>query len=102
MTTKSEYPEHERLLQFQDHSQSIGEFIEWLMNEKHLIFAKAHEHGAGCFDDQGRRACGYLQGGLEYVLFNSVKMLAEFWEIDLVRLEAEKRVMLDKIRWVNK
>lgn len=82
---QTEYPEHEKLKKVADESQTCGEFLDWLKHEKGFVLHEWNER---------------LQ---EYVVawtpINT--MLAEFFEIDQDRLEAEKRTMLEEIRRIN-
>lgn len=65
----SEYPEHDKLTLVKDESQAQGEILEWLADR------------------------GWLN------LRTSIQaVLAEYHEIDLDKIEAEKRAMLAKIR----
>lgn len=65
----SDYPEHDRLSAIKDESQAQGEFLQWL-------------------SDEG-----------EIHLYRPLKeLLAEYHEIDLSKIETEKRAMLAKIR----
>jgi len=72
----SDYPEHEKLKAVKDRSQAIGKFIEWLETDKRM--AICHNDGQG-----------YWPTGTPIT-----KLLAEHFEIDLDRLEDEKRQMM--------
>jgi hypothetical protein len=83
---KPEYPEHEKLALIKDQSQAIGEFIEWLHAEKGIQLGK------------------YVKGH-EFMAPAGVpkeKLLSEFFEIDLDKLESEKCKMLDEQRALNR
>jgi hypothetical protein len=76
-----EYPEHDKLDTVKEQSQFLGEFLEWC-NEKEMFLAKYMENS-------------------HYALPVSKSintLLAEFLRIDLVKLEAEKKKMLQSIR----
>lgn len=75
------YPEHEKLSKVRDHSQAIGEFLDWA-SEKGWSLAEWDE------DDLH----------LWPVRKSVQEILAEYFKIDLVKLEDEKRAMLDEIR----
>jgi hypothetical protein len=79
----SGYPEHEKLKAVKDRSQAIGEFIEWLEESKRMCI---------CYREEG----GYWPTGTPIN-----KLLAEHFEIDLDRLEDEKRQMLREQRALN-
>ena len=77
-----DYPEHEKVRAIQRESQAIGEFMDWLQEEKNIGFA-------------------YFEEGLGDVLLSTpslLKLLEEFFGIDPKKLEAEKQAMLDEIR----
>jgi hypothetical protein len=77
----TEYPEHEKLKKIQDKSQAIGTFLEWLGFEKEI------------------HLCTYGEGDRLYPIpKRKEELLAEFFEIDLAKLEAEKQQMLETIR----
>jgi hypothetical protein len=74
----SEYPEHDRLEAIKDESQAIGEFLEF---------------GPG-------RLCEWNEDTEEFLpIYGPIEtILAGYFDIDLVKIEAEKRAMLDKMR----
>ena len=82
-----EYPECEKMRKVKDQSQVIGEFLDWLHGEKNILFAE--QRGEPPFDR------------ILPVLFNTEELLAEFFNIDLKKVEQEKRAMLDEIRKKN-
>jgi len=82
MATK--YQEHEKLSKVSKESQAIGEFLDWLQTEKGYTVGEYNK-----FDE------------LRPVRFNIQDILAEFYSIDLNKLEAEKRAMLDLLRKEN-
>lgn len=107
------YPEHEKLAKVRDESQSIGEFLEWL-SEKGIRLAAYHTHNEGCVnpdwhegvndgkdwldDDHVEKiVCGGRENELVPIHYDTQKLLAEFFGIDLNRLEQEKRTMLQHL-----
>lgn len=76
---KKEYPEHEKMSTIVDTSHRIGEFLEWLSDVKRY------------------RVCKFLAGEYWPVKEDIEHLLAEYFEIDLRKLESEKREMLDEI-----
>jgi hypothetical protein len=72
-----QYPEHERMAKIVDASQQIGEFIE---NGGYVL---AH------YNDSGRLVPDQR---------TTFEILADFFDIDLDKIESEKRAMLDAIR----
>ncbi len=78
------YPECEKMQGVKDKSQAIGEFLEWLNYEKHIILATAG-------DEEN-------SGDLSMIHYSSEELLAEFFEIDLKKVEKEKQQILKEIR----
>lgn len=76
-------PEHEKLKDVQPNSQSIGEFIGWL-GEQGIWLCRP-----GPFDR------------FQPMNDDMNKLLAQYFEIDLRALEAEKLLMLDAQRVLN-
>jgi len=82
----SEYPEHDKLVQVRDKSQAIGEFLDWLQNERDIVLAEYHEH-AMSRKDVLLPAHAHIE-----------TLLGEFFEIDPEKLENEKQYMLEQLR----
>lgn len=82
----------------QTQSQAIGEFLEWLGDEKDICMAQRHQHTDGCLDEDLEVGCGYEDDELIYVHIGIEKLLAEYFSIDLDKVEQEKRAMLEEIR----
>ncbi len=69
----TKYPEHKKLKDISETSNEIGRFLEWLQDEKEIIFSKS----INC-------------------------LISEYFNIDLNKLEKEKLDMLNEIRENNK
>jgi len=78
------YKEHEKLQAVKDKSQEIGDFLEWCNNKG--IFLGEYDR----FDE------------LVPIRKNTETMLAEYFKINLKKLEQEKRDMLDNFRTLTK
>lgn len=89
MVTK--YPEHEKLKLVKDKSQAIGEFLEWLQQQGILL----------CTERPGADEDGY-QDAYRHHHESTENLLARFFNIDLTKIEAEKREMLDEMRKANR
>ncbi len=92
---RSQYPEHDKLAKIQSESQAIGEFLEWLGAPKSgIVLAEWLRH---ITDSKG-----VTRKRLEPVLVPTGRsietILARYFKIDPVKLEAEKRAMLAGIR----
>lgn len=74
------YPEHEKIEKVQLESNTIGEFLDWLPSKDIQL---------GTWTESG-----------EFIPLhrNIEKLLAEFFEIDLEKIEQEKRAMLELLR----
>ena len=75
------YPEHEKMRAVKTESQAIGEFLEWIHEEKGLFLAR-YEEGANWPSS---------------VNYSTEKILAEHFDIDLSKIEAEKLAMIEEI-----
>jgi hypothetical protein len=82
----SDYPEHEKMRLIKDQSQSIGEFLEWLQDKKEVIFAEYPETNSD---------------HLFPLHLPTQKLIAEFFDIDLDKIEDEKDAMLEEQRRLN-
>ena len=76
--------EHEKLKAIKPLSQAIGNFIEWLGENGMTI----------CSEDRSP----YLPDEYVPIRRTTEELLADHFEIDLNRLEAEKEAMLEEIR----
>lgn len=74
------YPEHEKLHAVKEKSQAIGEFIEWLLGQKAFTLAK------------------WREDELMPEHINIEELLAEYFSINLGKLEQEKQAMLEDFR----
>jgi hypothetical protein len=86
--TASPYPEHERQRLVLDKSQAIGEFLEWLTSEQNYVIA---EWGGGTEETGSEHRLYPVHRRIE-------SWLAQYFQIDPVKIEAEKRAMLDAMR----
>jgi len=84
MNNTSEYPEHEKQRKVLEKSQVIGEFIEWLRYEGYDLISV--EYNSSDFPIINR-----MPGTISQIL-------ARYFDIDLNKLEEEKRDILNKLR----
>lgn len=77
-------PECDKLAAVRDRSQVVGEFIEWLTGEKGIELAIFGEN------EEGDEA-------LLPFHFNRDGILAEFFDIDMNRVEKERRAILAQL-----
>lgn len=95
------YPEHEKLEKVSAKSQACGEFLEWLGHTKGITLAEPHTHIDDCYGKAlGPRwpTCGMGDTTLYSSRANLQVLLAEFFDIDQKKLNAEKDAMLADFR----
>lgn len=111
MTTPDEtYPECSRLLAVSDTSQEIGQFLEWLWHESGVRFVADQTFTErcmreGCDPADSAAWCSSCEntGKVNFtaeVPFtpNINALLADYFDIDLDKVEDERRAMLEDIR----
>lgn len=94
---REKYPEHVRLKSVKPQSQAIGEFLDWLSDEKKISLAVQHEHTESCYEEKYIR-CGFSSGEYLPAQATTRNLLEEFFEIDGQKIEREKRAMLAELR----
>lgn len=87
----AKYPEHEKLQDVKEKSQFLGEFLEWLRGDNYELCDVVRQENSS---------------GQEYVTYvpnrrSIERLLAEFLDINLEKMEEEKRAMLEEIRILN-
>lgn len=92
-----ECPECERLHAVVEKSNAIGEFLDW-MQEQGIFLAIPHRHDIGCEGDDGFPICGLNRDEFQLHLEPKEKMLARFFDIDLNKVERERRALLEALR----
>lgn len=90
--SKNEFPEHEKLQRVKSQSQAIGGFLDWLNEQEYSICELAVV---------GRNIM--REDLLEWypVRRSITKWLEEYFEIDGMRLDKEKKQMLAQLREMN-
>lgn len=83
------YPEHEKLEKVKEETQAIGQFLEWLNSKKKIILGSYFKDADNLNTDLQEMRMIYVQ---------HEKLIAEFYGIDLDKLEQEKRDILKSIR----
>jgi hypothetical protein len=111
-------PELGKMHAVQDRSQAIGEFLDWIQQEKGYDIGKFHTHSEDCYsfkiygkesaheeelEDGHYRApqCSMSESAIYLVHFSIEKLLAEYFEIDLQKADDEKRAILESLRSVE-
>lgn len=90
--------ECERMVAVKDKSQAIGQFLEWLQEEKGVHLAEYHRHTRACLDHEAHLVCGLLEDHSVRWSYSIERLLAEYFNIDLDKVEQEKQAMLEEIR----
>lgn len=88
-------PECDKLLEVKDESQSIGDFLDWLTHEKKIVLCEWREV------DRDEEEDGFHDG--HYPTYDTIEqLLAKYFEINLKKLEKERRKMLANLQKKNK
>ncbi|MDE1821261.1 MAG: hypothetical protein KGJ23_08685 [Euryarchaeota archaeon] len=120
---KSTTPECDKMAEAAPKSQAIGEFLEWLQSEKGVYLGKGHEHDGSCKEvgphnretciagitgpckhpaSYKANVCGMQSESRNAVMYtwtyNLEELLAEFFSIDMKKVEKERRAILDRLR----
>lgn len=77
-----ETPECDKLSAITERSQVIGEFLDWLQHERSVELCERD-----CLSDKLMMCSSSIE-----------QLLAEYFEIDLEKVEQEKRAILDELR----
>lgn len=92
----SEYPEHEKLMKVKDESEAIGDFLEGSGYTLCKVMYRAPFNGAGALISEPTKAD--QTGRYVATPLSIERILAEWFDIDYDKLEAEKRQMLNELR----
>ena len=110
LAQKSPYPdtpELDKMKSITQFSQKCGEFLDWLESEKKVDLGKRHVHDASCvgwdearqkYNPSGNDRCQFWQNEFQPLHASREKLLAEFFGIDLDKVEVERRKILDWMR----
>ena len=91
-------PECDKLKAVSGSSQDIGEFLDWLTGEKGLTVCNEHEHDEWCEGEDEIIMCGTQSKEYTPAMLNIEKLLAEYFEIDLNKVEKERRAILAELQ----
>lgn len=91
-------PETGKMLAVKDQSTAIGGFLEWL-DEKGLWLCRSATK-EDTRDDDGE-STGTREGDLLPVYKSKEILLAEYFNIDLKKVEKEKRALLESLQKEN-
>jgi len=93
---ETKYPECEKLNGVSAFSQKIGEFLDWL--EQELSCSICTAHSIDDMDEDDPTDYGDLEEVYLPVLSRKEKLLAKFFNIDLNKIEKERRQMLGELQ----
>jgi hypothetical protein len=94
----TEYPECEKMKAVHEKSQAVGEFLEWLLDGKGFNLTQIHRHTDDCYDNDGEKTCDMIDGQYYPAQYHIENLLAEYYDIDLKKVDAEKDQMLKEFR----
>lgn len=104
MNDELKLPEHEKQKKILDKAQIIGEFIDWLRYTNHyfLVRRQTQEEATAFLDDKkykiNRENIAWeIDHNPIIISMNPEPLLAEFFKIDLKKIEEEKRTILDHL-----
>ncbi len=83
---KIEAPMLDRMIEIQEQSQLCGEFLDWFLR-KYTVFDRKQKR---------ERPFANVMGSGDYI--NKEKLLADFFDIDLVEAEKERQAILDAMQ----
>ncbi len=90
--------ELEKLKAIQDQSQSVGEFLDWIESKKGIVLAEYITEKVPNLALWPEDQKFHERTTLQRKFINVEKTLAEFFSIDLQKVEMEKRDLLQEIR----
>lgn len=83
---KIEAPMLDRMIEIQEQSQLCGEFLDWFLR-KYTVFDRKQKRESPFAN---------VMGSGDYI--NKEKLLADFFDIDLVEAEKERQTILDAMQ----
>lgn len=110
MSKYPETPELNKMKSVQTQSQAIGDFLDRFLTEKGIRLGRPHEHGPSCrgwdserdrYRPSGDDRCSFNSGEFESCIQPINKLLAEYFDIDLNKIDDERRAILAYIADLN-
>lgn len=94
-------PELDKMSSVKEHSQRIGAFLEWLSEKGVCFLGEIYCRNCGSSNIGETRGEGFCRGcdsrNLGYRWLTIEQCLADYFEIDLKRVEVERRLILDEL-----
>lgn len=97
MTTKNNYPECEKLTEVSEKSQEIGFFLEWLFG-RYTLCQFLEEQKEVFTNDEGEEDYVYLPEGYYPIRRPIQALLAEYFNIDMNKVDEERAQILKELR----
>lgn len=103
-------PELDKLKAVAPFSQKIGEFVDIFLMGKGVMLGKPHVHTDKCpgwdkhrgrYNPDNFNRCSYRKDDFEDCHQSLQSLLAEFFEIDMKKVEEERRAVLEYVRNQN-
>lgn len=88
--SKTKYPECEKMNAVSEDSNKIGAFLDWLNNEQCVVLARY-------YDDVECENCEETSKQLLPIRLSIEELLAEYFDIDLDKVEKERREILERL-----
>ena len=85
-------PECDKLLEIKEQTQDMGDFIDWMDVNNWTICSWVEGQDNGY---------AWRESGFAPIKLSTEKLLAQYFEIDLDKVEAEKRELLKYLRSLN-
>lgn len=97
------YPEHEKLKALDGKKEAVQNFLDWLYDGANLCVADVMIVCENCEENEEGCLCRKFHGEerLHPVRMTREVLMAKHFEIDLRKIDDEKRAMLDEIRASN-
>ncbi len=109
----SQTPECDKLANQDKEHRTLIDFMEWLQ-EQGIQLGKFHKHKEDCYTPhthdkacfhgctiKRNKICGYHEDELAGLTRKSENLIMDFLDIDLIKLDKERRDMLDQMRKVH-
>jgi len=91
-------PELDKMMKIREQSQTVGEFVDWLRDEKNVTLCESHQHSEFCENPDEDIECELEKDEYIPYSFRIQELLAEYFDIDLDKVETERRKILESIQ----
>ena len=98
MRQQMKTPELDKMSEVRERSQTVGAFVDWLRDEKNVTLCESHQHSEFCENSDEDIECELEADEYVPFSFRIEELLAEYFDIDLVKVETERRKILESLR----